>query len=50
MKTINEVVTKVIKDILAQYNDQQYALQIREAKKYAKRKHVSSGTIIPHEF
>ena len=35
---------------LSQYYDGQYALQIREAKKYAKRNHISGGTIIPQDF
>ena len=35
---------------LAQYFAQQYALHIREAKKYAKRNHVRGGRINPHSF
>lgn len=35
---------------LAQYFDQQYLSQIREAKKYASRRRVSGGTIKPVEF
>ena len=35
---------------LAAYFDQQYELQIREAKKYARRHHTSVGYIIPQDF
>ena len=35
---------------LAQYYDQQYALALREAKKYARRQHVQGGVIVPHSF
>ncbi len=34
----------------AQYFDQQYELQIREAKKFAKRNHTSTGHIIPVSY
>ena len=35
---------------LAAYFDQQYELQIREAKKYARRHHTSTGYIVPVSF
>ena len=35
---------------LAQLFAQQFALHIREAKKYAKRNHVSGGRINPHSY
>ncbi len=35
---------------VAQYFDQQYAQEIREAKKYASRHHVRGGQIRPVEF
>lgn len=35
---------------LAQYFDQQYLMQLREAKKYASRNRVSGGTIKPVSF
>ena len=34
----------------AQYFDNQYELQVREGKKYAKRNHSSTGTIIPVDY
>ena len=35
---------------LAQYFDNQYNLAIREGKKYASRRRVSGGTIIPVDY
>ena len=34
----------------AQYFDQQYEAQVREAKKFSKRNHITSGYIIPKEY
>ena len=35
---------------LAAYFDQQYELQIREAKKYARKHHTSIGYIVPQDY
>jgi hypothetical protein len=56
MAIVNKVIADLYKDTrnrdleLAQYYDLEYLKFIKEAKKYAKSQHISTGFIVPRDF